>query len=106
MEYEHIPLKLDGCKIVLTNTNVKHSRGGSKYNDRRNECEEGLSALKSAMPEIKQLADVSPEEFELHKELITNSTVQKRIEHVVYACDRVKKSAETLENNEIAEFEN
>lgn len=104
LEYEHIPLKLDGYKIVLTNTNVKHSLGSSKYNERRSECEEGLMALKNAMPDIKQLADVSPEEFELHKGLITNSTVEKRIEHVVYECDRVKKSAEALKNNEIAKF--
>lgn len=104
LEYEHIPLKLDGYKIVLTNTNVKHSLGSSKYNERRSECEEGLSALKNAMPDIKQLADVSPEEFELHKGLITNSTVEKRIEHVIYECDRVKKSAEALKNNEITKF--
>ena len=94
LEYEHIPLKLDGYKIVLTNTNVKHSLGSSKYNERRKECEDGLSVLKSAMPNIKQLADVSPEEFEQHKDLISDLTVQKRIQHVVYECDRVKKSAE------------
>lgn len=104
LEYEHIPLRLDGYKIVLTNTNVKHSLGSSKYNERRKECEEGLCVLKSAMPNITQLADVSPKEFELHKDLILDSTVQKRIQHVVYECDRVKKSAEALKNNEIIKF--
>lgn len=104
LEYEHIPLKLDGYKIVLTNTNVKHSLGSSKYNERREECEKGLSALKGAMPKIEQLADVTPEEFELHKALITDTTVQKRIKHVVYECDRVKKSAEALKNNELDKF--
>ncbi len=104
LEYEHIPLKMDGYKIVLTNTNVKHSLGSSKYNERRKECEEGLLVLKGAMPEIEQLADVAPEDFELHKDLITDPTVQKRIKHVVYECDRVKKSAEALKNNEIDKF--
>ncbi len=104
LKYEHIPLKIDGCKIVLTNTNVKHSLGSSKYNERRMECEQGLSALKSAMPGITQLSDVTPEEFELHKELITDPTVKKRIKHVVYECDRVKKSSEALKNNEIEKF--
>ena len=104
LEYEHIPLKLDGYKIILTNTNVKHSLGSSKYNERRRECEEGLSILKSVIPNISQLADVSPEEFELHKDLILDEIVQKRIQHVVYECDRVKKSAEVLRNNEIAKF--
>ena len=104
LEYEHIPLKLDGYKIVLTNTNVKHSLGSSKYNERRKECEEGLSILKGSMPEITQLTDVTPEDFELHKELISNLTIQKRIRHIVYECDRVKKSAEALKNNEIDKF--
>ena len=104
LEYEHIPLKLDGYKIVLTNTNVKHSLGSSKYNERREECEKGLSALKAAMPNIEQLSDVTPEEFELHKELITDSIVRKRIKHVVYECNRVKKSAEALKNNDINKF--
>ena len=104
LEYEHIPLRLEGYKIVLTNTNVKHSLGSSKYNERRKECEEGLLALNGAMPNIEQLADVTPKDFELHKDLIRNPTVQKRIKHVVYECDRVKKSAEALKKNEIAKF--
>ena len=104
LEYEHIPLKLDGYRIVLTNTNVKHSLGSSKYNERRMECEEGLLILKSVIPNVNQLADISPEEFKLHKDLILDPIVQKRIQHVVYECDRVKKSAEALKNNEIAKF--
>ncbi len=104
LEYQHISLKLDGYKIVLTNTNVKHSLGSSKYNERRQECEEGLLALKGAMPDIEQLADVTPKDFELHKALITNQTVQKRIKHVVYECDRVRQSAVALKNNEITKF--
>ena len=104
LEYEHIPLKLDGYKIVLTNTNVKHSLGSSKYNERRKECEEGLLALKEALPNIEQLSDVTTEDFELHKSLIENQTVRKRIKHVVYECDRVKKSVEALRNNQIDKF--
>lgn len=104
LEYEHIPLKLDGNKIVLTNTNVKHSLGNSKYNERRRECEEGLAILKTALPSISQLADVTPEQFELHKDLITNETTQKRIKHVVYECDRVRQSAVALKNNDVKKF--
>lgn len=104
LDYEHIPLKLDGHKIVLTNTNVKHSLGSSKYNERRKECEEGLAVLQSALPGISQLAEVTPEQFELHKELITNETTKKRIKHVVYECDRVRQSAVALKNNDIKKF--
>lgn len=104
LEYEHIPLKLDDCSIVLTNTNAKHSLGSSKYNERRGECEEGLCALKTVLPDIKELADVTVEQFEAHKNVIKNEITRKRIKHVVYECDRVRKSAEAIKNNDIALF--
>lgn len=104
LEYEHIPLNLDGYKIVLTNTNVKHSLGSSKYNERRSECEEGLKILKTAMPDINQLSDVKPEEFEQHKDLIDNPIVRRRIKHVVYECARVRQSATALKENNIEMF--
>ena len=104
LEYEHIPLKLNVSSIVLTNTNVKHSLGSSKYNERRTECEEGLNALKTVLPDITQLADVTTEQFEQYKDVIKNETTRKRIKHVVYECDRVRKSAEAMKNNDIALF--
>jgi len=104
LEYEHIPLKLGNSKIVLTNTNVKHSLGSSKYNERRAECEEGLKALQTVIPGINQLADVTVEQFENHKNVIENETTRKRIKHIVYECDRVYRSVEAMKNNDIKAF--
>ena len=104
LEYEHVPLLLNGCKIVLTNTNVKHSLGSSKYNERRGECKEGLKCLKEALPEAEQLADITVEEFEAHKDLIENETVRRRIKHVIYECDRVKQSVSAMKSNDIEAF--
>ncbi|MBR2885567.1 MAG: galactokinase, partial [Clostridia bacterium] len=104
LKYEHIPLKLNDSSIVLTNTNVKHSLGNSKYNERRAECEEGFNALKTVLPDITKLADITIEQFEKNKDVIKNDTTQKRIKHVVYECDRVRKSAEALKNDDIALF--
>lgn len=106
LSYEHIPLKLSDCSIVLTNTNVKHSLGSSKYNERRAECEEGLNALKTVIPDIKQLADVTVEQFEKHKDVIKNKVTQKRIKHVVYECERVRLSADAMKNNDVTTFGN
>lgn len=104
LNYEHIPLNLDGAKIVLTNTNVKHSLGDSKYNERRGECEEGLNALKTVISGIEQLVDVTPEQFEEHKDVIKNEVVRRRIKHVVSECARVKKSVVAMKSNNIEEF--
>lgn len=104
LDYEHVPLNLGDCCLVLSNTNKKHSLGASKYNERRMECEAGLNALKTVMPEIKQLADISVEEFEANKAVLTDPVVQKRIKHVVYECDRVKKSVDALKKGDLTTF--
>lgn len=104
LEYKHIPLELKGAKLVIINTNVKHSLGSSAYNERREECQAGLEALKTVMHEIKCLADVTPEEFEEYKSVIKNDTVRRRINHVVNECHRVKMSAEALEKGDITGF--
>ncbi len=104
LDYEHIPLNLGAHKLVLTNTNVKHSLGSSKYNERRGECEEGLAALKTALPDATCLADITEEQFNEHSGLIENETTRKRIKHVVGECARVKKSAEELKKGNLAEF--
>lgn len=104
LRYEHIPLVLKDSKIVLTNTKVKHSLGSSKYNERRQECEEALEALKTVIPGISQLSEVSPEAFEQHKNIIQNSVTRQRAKHVVYECARVAMSAEAMRANDLETF--
>lgn len=104
LDYEHIPLNMDGCKLVLTNTNVKHSLGSSKYNERREECEKGFNALKTVLPDITCLADVTEADFEAHSDVIKDETVKRRIHHVVYECARVLKSAEALKAGDMNAF--
>lgn len=104
LDYEHVPLNLDDCKIVLTNTNVKHSLGSSKYNERRGECEEGLNALKTVLPDIEQLVDVSVDDFNQNCHVIDNEVVRRRIKHVVTECARVKESVAAMKSNDLARF--
>jgi len=104
LEYEHVPLNLGDCCIVLSNTNKKHSLGDSKYNERRGECEEGLKALQTVLPDIKQLCDVTPDDFEEHQMVIADETVRRRIKHVVSECARVKRSVEAMKANDLVTF--
>ncbi len=104
LKYELIPLNLKDSKIVLTNTKVKHSLGSSKYNERRGECEEGLNALKTVLPGIEQLSDVTIEQFEANQDVIVNPITRKRIKHVVGECARVKQSADALKADDLVTF--
>lgn len=104
MDYKLVPLKMDGCKLVITNTNKKHSLASSKYNERRSECDTGYALLKEALPEINCLGDVSVEIFEHLKHLISDETILNRITHVIYEDDRVLRSIDALTKGDIELF--
>ena len=104
LEYDLVPVNMEGCSLVISNTNKKRSLADSKYNERRSECEQAVEDLKRVMPQITCLADVSPEQFEKNKSDIKNPVVLKRAEHVVYEIDRVVKSRQVLSENNLVEF--
>lgn len=104
LSYRLVPLKIDGYKIVIANTNKKRNLADSKYNQRRAECEKGLELLKKAMPEKNFLGEITVNEYLKHKDLINNETIKKRIKHVIYECDRVLQSADALEKDDIKKF--
>ena len=104
LSYTYVPVKMDGYKLVIANTNKKRSLADSKYNERRSECENGFSRLKTVLPHIKCLADVTTEEFQKNKDVFADKNVQKRVEHVVYECERVKKSIDALNVGDIITF--
>ena len=104
LSFKHVPLDLSGKEIVISNTNKKHALGASKYNERRSECEAGFAILKKAMPEKNCLGEISLEEFEAHKHLITDPVVLKRIKHVISEDDRVLKAVDALSAGDIKTF--
>ena len=104
LTYRLVPLKLDGKKIVISNTKKKHALGDSKYNERRSECERGFEMLKAVMPDKNCLGEISVEEFEKHKNAITDETVLKRVHHIIYEDDRVLRSIDELNAGNIEHF--
>lgn len=103
LSYQYAPLVLDGAKIVVTNSNVKHSLVNSAYNERRSECEKALEELK-AVVDIKGLGDLSEEQFEADKDAIKDEVRQKRAKHAVYENQRTIRAVEALKNNNLKEF--
>ncbi|HOQ75228.1 MAG TPA: galactokinase [Thermoclostridium sp.] len=104
LSYELVPVKLEGYRIVICNTNKKRSLGEGKYNERRAECEAGLKALKSAIPDASCLADVPVEDFERCKGIMEDETIRKRAAHVIYENRRVVQSVEALRKGDLVTF--
>ena len=104
LDYQLVPINIDGYKLVLSNTNKKHSLGASKYNERRHECEAGFEILKKELPSATCLGDITPEEYYRVKDAIKDETVERRVRHVVEEDARVKKSIEVLTAGDLVTF--
>lgn len=103
LSYEYAPLALEGAKIVVTNSNVKHSLVNSAYNERRSECEKALEELQTEV-DIKGLGDLTEEQFEAHKGAIKSEVRVKRAKHAVYENQRTIRAVEALKQNDLKMF--
>ncbi|SFP96433.1 galactokinase [Butyrivibrio proteoclasticus] len=103
LSFEYAPIKLDGAKIIVTNTNKKHKLTDSQYNARRSMCEEALSILQKKL-DIKGLGDLSIEEFEANKDLLTDPDMQKKAKHAVYENQRTIEAVKALKDGDLEHF--
>lgn len=100
MKHIYIPLKLDGYKLLLLNTNVKHALADSAYNKRRSQCEQGVAWVKEHYPNVNTLRDVDLAMLETHvkpKDL----EVYTKCSFVVKEIGRLLTAAEQLENGNL-----
>ena len=104
LTWEMVPIKMDGYRLVIANTNKKRSLGEGKYNERRSECDKGLAYLKKTFPKAEYLREISVDDFYKYKGLITDETVRKRVEHIVLENERVIQSVKVLKNNDLVAF--
>ena len=102
LDFELVPIP-EFVKLVICNTGVKHTLAGGEYNLRREECEEAVRALQKALPEIHALRDVSLEQLEEHRELLSE-VLYKRAKHIVTENERVLNSVEALREGDLDQF--
>lgn len=103
LSYEYASVKLEHARIVIANSNVKHSLVGSEYNVRRQQCESALKQLQSVVS-IETLGDLDIEGFEAHKGAVTDPVEQRRAKHAVYENQRTLDAVKALKENDIAAF--
>ena len=101
--YHHVKINLGDYVILIGNTNKKRTLSSSKYNERRAECEEGLKALQKRF-EIKELCELTSQDFEDSNALITNPVIFKRVRHVITENERTKAAYQALQTGNLSEF--
>jgi galactokinase len=98
LEYEEVPLELEGYKIVLLNTNVKHSLASTEYNTRRQECAAGVDMVRVHEPHVVSLRDVTPDMIEKY---IQDPLIKRRCKFVVEENERVHRAVEFMKSGNI-----
>ncbi len=100
LEYEYVPLDLKGYKVVLFNTNVKHSLSSSEYNTRREQCEQGVQWIKEHYPEVTSLRGATLQMLETFV-LPNDELIYSRCKYVVEENIRLLEGCEDLKNGNI-----
>ncbi len=113
LEYQYLPLQLDGLQLIIACSNKKRGLADSKYNERRAECEQALEELKiyaQKHPELRSsqpfssLGDLTEDEFERLKEGIASPVCRRRARHAVTENQRTLKAVEALKQGDMAAF--
>jgi galactokinase len=99
LEYEY-HADFNDYSLILFDSNVKHSLMTSAYNERREQCEEGIAIVKNKFPEITSFRDCT-EHHILGLQNVMSEAVFKRSLFVVKEINRVILACEALDSGNI-----
>lgn len=101
LEYEYVPFKLEGIKVLLLNTNVKHSLASSEYNTRRKECETAVGWVREHVQGINSLRNVDEKMLDRYV-LPKDKLIDKRSRFVVQEIERLTEGCKDLQQGNLA----
>ena len=104
LEFQHVPVKLDGIKVVISNTHSPHKLDSGAYNDRVAQCHLALEQLRTVRPDLKNLAELTEAEFEKIESAITDEVAHRRARHVVGEVQRTTDAVKALQAGDIVTF--
>ena len=103
LESELFPIDLPDHKIILCDTQVEHALASSEYNNRRKECETGVSLLQKYYKDIHSLRDVTIDMLIEHQSDF-DPIVYKRCKYVVEENQRLLEACDALSANNLEHF--
>ncbi len=103
LEFDLVPVKLEGIKVVVSNTHSPHHLDSGAYNDRVRQCQLAVQQISAVRP-IKNLAELSQADFNQVEHTITDEVALRRARHVVGEVQRTKDAVEALQQGNIEKF--
>lgn len=104
LDFELVPVKLEGVKVVISNTHSPHKLDSGAYNARVAECKLAVEQLRTVRPNLQALAELSEAEFEEIKSAITDKVALMRATHVVGECQRTIDAVAALKAGDLTKF--
>jgi galactokinase len=101
--YENVPIILNDCSLIITNTNKRRGLTDSKYNERRSECDKAVELLQSYKP-VRNLSELTIKEIKILEKYIKDPVIRKRAKHVISENGRVVEAVKVLKENNISRF--
>ena len=103
LEFEHVPVKLEGVKVVISNTHSPHKLDSGAYNDRVAQCKLAVEQISTVRP-IKYLAELTEADFKEVEHAITDEVAHKRARHVVSEVQRTTDAVKALQEGNLELF--
>jgi galactokinase len=103
LDFAYFPFRLEGIRIVLLDTNVKHSLASTEYNTRRRQCETGVRLIRAHDPDVTSLRDVSRDMLDRYVAPV-DDLVYRRCRFIVGENARLLAATEDLQNGDMAAF--
>lgn len=103
LDFELVPVKLEGVKVVISNTHSPHKLDSGAYNSRVAQCQLAVKQINEVRP-IKYLAELTEEEFKKIESAITNEVAHKRARHVVGEVQRTTDAVKALKEGNLKLF--
>ena len=103
LEFELVPVKLEGVKILISNTHSPHKLDSGAYNARVAQCQLAVEQLNNVIS-IKYLAELTEAKFKEVESAITDPVAHKRARHVVGEVQRTSDAVKALKAGDLESF--
>jgi len=104
LDFELVPVKLQGIKVLISNTHSPHKLDSGAYNQRVAECKKAVELISKVRP-IHYLAELSEADFkQVESSLDSDPVAHKRARHVVTEVQRTTDAVKALKAGNIELF--
>ncbi|MBB3187358.1 galactokinase [Microbacter margulisiae] len=104
LDFELVPVKLEGVKVLISNTHSPHKLDSGAYNQRVAECKKAVELISKVRP-IQYLAELTEADFkEVESALASDPVAHKRARHVVSEVQRTTDAVKSLKAGDIDKF--